>query len=426
MTHESPPARGESFAGERAIGRLLRRRPFLLLLGARTVSHAGNAMAPVALAFAVLEEFGSATALGVVIAARMLPQMALLLVGGAWADRLPRTRVMAAADLLAGAAQATAAALILSSRIAFWQLLVLQAANGGAVAFFFPASQGVVPQVAPAGRLQQANAVLSLSGNLARIGGAALAGVIIAATSPGWAMAVDAATFLLSAALVLCIPAVRSAPAVTASILTSLREGWQAFRSRRWVWAVVIRLALVDAAWNGASNVLGPVVAESSLGGAAAWALIMAAFAAGALLGSLVALRLRPARPLLVGNLVELTAALPLILLAVEAPLPAIVASYFATGACFQFFSVLFETAIQSNLPRDLLSRISSYALLAGISLMPAGAALAGPAGDLLGIPAALWTAMLFVIIPTVAVAAIPEVRRLSSPAGAAPPRGPS
>ena len=394
---------------------LFRRRTFLLLFAARTISHAGNAMAPVALAFAVLEEFGSATSLGVAIAARMVPQMALLLFGGAWADRLPRARVMAAADLVAGAAQATAAALILTDRIALWQLLALQAANGGALAFFFPASQGVVPQVAPADRLQQANALLSLSGNFARIGGAALAGVIVALTSPGWALAVDAVTFLVSAALVVRIPAVRAVPSSAAGILTSLREGWREFRSRRWVWAVVVRLALVDSAWNGASNVLGPVVAGRSLGGAAAWALIMSAWAAGALLGSLVALRLRPRRPLLVGNLFELTAVLPLILLAVEAPLATVVASYLLTGACFQFFGVLWETTLQANVPADLLSRVSAYNLLAGISLMPAGAAIAGPAGDALGIPTALWLATLFVVIPTVAVVTIPEVRRLSS-----------
>ena len=403
-------------AGERGGATdLLRRRPFLLLFAGRTISHAGNAMAPVALAFAVLDEFGSATSLGVVIAARMVPQMALLLVGGAWADRLPRTRVMAGADFVAGAAQAAVAALLLSGRIGLWQLTALQAVNGGAVAFFFPASQGVVPQIVPPARFQQANALLSMSGNLARITGAALAGVLVAATSPGWALVADAATFVVSAALVSGIPAVRAAPAAATSILVGVREGWREFRSRRWVWAVVVRLALVDAAWNGASSVFGPVIARESLGGASTWGLILSAFAAGALLGSLIALRLRPARPLLVGNLSELPAVLPLILLAVEAPAAAVAVSYLITGMCFQFFSVLWETTLQVNVPHDLLSRVSAYNLLAGMSLMPLGAAVAGPTGDALGIPTALWLATLFVIIPTVAVATIPEVRRLSS-----------
>jgi MFS family permease len=167
----------------------LREREFRLLFAGRTVSLVGTAIAPVALAFAVLDLTGSKTDLGLILAAREVPLIVFLLVGGIWADRLPRNRVMVGANVVSGLTQATAAALLITGNAEIWHLAALAALNGSASAFFFPASAGVVPQTVPAPLLQQANAFLALAVNGAMIGGAAAAGFLVAAFGAGWAIA---------------------------------------------------------------------------------------------------------------------------------------------------------------------------------------------------------------------------------------------
>ena len=172
----------------------LRRRNFRLLFFGRVVSIAGSAMAPVALAFAVLELDGSATDLGFVLALAILPQIFFLLVGGVIADRLPRHLVMVGSNLVAGAAQAVAAYLLLTGRAEIWHLAVIALVRAVASSFFFPASQGIVPQTVPTEKLQPANALLRLALNATNIGGAALGGLLVAAAGPGWAIGFDALT----------------------------------------------------------------------------------------------------------------------------------------------------------------------------------------------------------------------------------------
>ena len=180
----------------------LRYPAFRLLVTGRAVTMLGNAVAPIALAFAVLDLTGSKTDLGLILFCREIPLVVFLLVGGILADRIPRNRVMMGANVASAAAQASAAALLITGNAEVWQLAALAAVNGGASAFFFPASAGVVPQTVPASLLQQANALLQLAMNTAMIAGAALAGFLVAGVGPGWALAVDAATYLLAAGCV--------------------------------------------------------------------------------------------------------------------------------------------------------------------------------------------------------------------------------
>ena len=179
----------------------LAEREFRLLFAGRVVSLAGTAIAPIALAFAVLDLTGSASDLGIVLAAGWMPQIVFILVGGVWADRLPRNVVMVGSNLLSGAAQGGVAFLLLTGRAELWHLVALGVARGVASSFFFPASQGLVPQTVSPGRLQQANALLRLSLNFTNIGGAALGGLLVAGVGSGWAIAFDGATYAASAAI---------------------------------------------------------------------------------------------------------------------------------------------------------------------------------------------------------------------------------
>jgi MFS family permease len=205
----------------------LARREFRLLFLARATSFFGSSIAPVAIAFAVLDLTGSATDLGIVLAARMIPQLVFLLIGGVWADRLPRHLVMVVSDLVTGGAQAVTAALLLTGNAEIWHLVVLQAVGATGFAFFFPASTGLVPQTVEPALLQQANATLRMALNVSSIGGAALGGILVAAVGSGWALAVDAGTFFVSAAFLFSMRVVSAARTEVPNFLGELREGWR-------------------------------------------------------------------------------------------------------------------------------------------------------------------------------------------------------
>jgi MFS family permease len=391
----------------------LARREFRLLFLARGISFFGSAIAPVAIAFAVLDLTGSASDLGLVLAARMVPQLVFMLVGGVWADRLPRHLVMVASDLITGGAQAATAALLLTGNAEIWHLVVLQAVGGSAFAFFFPASTGLVPQTVEAPLLQQANAVLRLALNAGAIGGAAIGGILVAAFGPGWALAIDAATFFASAAFLVRMRVTRGERLEAPNFLRELREGWREFVSRTWLWVIVVGFGVLNAVQAGAFNVLGPVVAKDELGGAGAYGAIFAAEASGLVVGGVLMLRLRPSRPLYLGCMAMLLMPPVLVLLALGAPLPRILAASLAMGVGIEIFSVMWETALQQHVPEQALSRVSSYDALGSFIFIPLGQLAAGPTADAIGVDETLYLAAGIVTLSILAMLAVPDIRHL-------------
>lgn len=402
----------------------LREREFRLLFAGRTVSLVGGSIAPVALAFAVLDLTGSKTDLGLILAAREVPLIVFLLAGGIWADRLPRNQVMVGANVLSGVSQAVTAALLVTGSAEVWHLAALAAVNGGASAFFFPASAGVVPQTVPASLLQQANALLQLAMNTAMIGGAALAGFLVAGFGPGWAIAVDAGTFLLAAALIASMRLPRVLHEHAPNFLHELAVGWREFRSRPWLWAIVLQFSFLLMTVMGAFLVLGPVVADAELGGPKAWGAILTAWSAGLLLGGLIGLRFRPRRMLLAASLGILALPLPLVALGFPLGVPGIAAAALVAGVGNEIFGLLWHTTMQQEIPPDKLSRVYSYDALGSIGLVPIGYALAGPAAEAFGTGATLWGAAAIGVGVTLAVLLVRDVRTLerrSAPAGDEP-----
>ena len=391
----------------------LAERDFRLLFFGRTISLFGTAFAPIALAFAVIELTGSPSDLGLVLSAYMLAHLVFLLAGGVWADRLPRNLVMVTSDLLSGAAQAIAAVLLLTGAAQTWHLVVLGAIRGGASAFFMPASTGLVPQVVSAGRLQQANALLSLSRNSTRIAGVAIAGILVATIGPGWALALDGATYALGALFVGMLNAPQPEPAANRKFLRELGEGWREFRSRYWLCVTIVQFALINAYAIGAFLVLGPFVAEKHLGGAAAWGLILAAEAAGMIAAGIVALRYRPERPLLVATLAVLTMAPLLALLGLAAPLVVILPAAFVAGVGLELYGVFWDTTLQEHIPEEKLSRVSSYDVLGSFALIPVGVGVMGPISNAIGVAETLLGAAVVVVVATIAVISVADVRNL-------------
>jgi len=390
----------------------LRERPFRLLWLASATSALGDGMTPIALTFAVLDATDSAGALGLVFAAFTLSHSIFILAGGVWSDRLERRLVMLSCDLIRCVALLILAVLVISERAELWQFVVLAAVIGAAESFFAPASTGLVPQTVSRPRLQNANALLALNRSASWIAGPALAGVIVAAVGSGWVFAIDATTFAASAAILGMLRVSSALAAERRSFLTELAEGWRAVRERRWLWASLLSFGIGNMAW-GAQGVLGPLVAEEELGGAAAWGAIVTAGGIGGALGGIVALRWRPGRPLLASHLVALGMAGYLLLFATSLPTAAIALGSFGAFVSIVVANTLWETVLQSEVPQDVLSRVSSYDWAISLVFMPIGFALWGPISELVGVHTAFVAAALVSAVAKIGPVAVSEVRNL-------------
>ena len=397
----------------------LREREFRLLFAGRTISFVGSAFANVALAFAVLDLTGSKADLGYVLAAYTAPLVVFLLVGGIWADRLPRHHVMVASSVVSGLTQAAIAALLFSGRAQVWHLIVLAAIGGAAASFFFPAQTGIVPQTVSEPLLQQANALLRLSRNGVAVVGAGAAGLVIAASSPAFGIAVDATTFLVAAAILALMRIPASLRMEKTSFYEDIALGWREFSSRPWLWAIVVQFGFVNAVVLGAEGVLGPVVAKEHLRGPAGWGLVLTAQAIGLIVGGLILLRLRPSRLLLTATLGYLLTPPLLFGLAGPLPLAGVIVLAFVAGMGAETFGVLWDTTMQQEIPHDRLSRVSSYDALGSWALMPLGLAAIGPVAELIGTRATLIACGVVSLSATLAVLLVRDVRHLRRRASA-------
>ncbi|MEV4536141.1 MFS transporter [Asanoa sp. NPDC049518] len=397
---------------------LLADRPFALLFTARTISVLGTGFGRVALAFAVLALPGSSpTTLSIVLACQALPQLVLILAGGVIGDRFPRRRVLLAAELFAGVAWTVLTVMFLSGHAPLAAVSVFAALAGVASALFLPAYDGVVPDLVPPARRQSANGLLRIGFNLGLILGLSLAGATVALVGAGWAVALNAASFFVSAALIAGIRTPATAQRARSTAWSDLRRGWREFSSRQWLWAVTAQYGFVVAAINAYVGVFGPLLAVERLGGAPAWSAITAAQAAGTFLGVGIAVRVHPSRPILVAVLITATAALPMALLAGAAPLLVVVAGAFLAGVAGDIFGVLWSTTLQREVPSDALSRVSSWDLLGSLSFAPLGLLVAGPIAALTGASPALWGCAAVVLLATAGALTAPRVRRLRAPA---------
>nr|WP_228508248.1 MFS transporter [Herbiconiux sp. VKM Ac-1786] len=439
----------------------MRHRAFRWLLAARTTSILGNALAPIALAFAVLDLTGSVVDLGLVVAARSITNVAVLLVGGVLADRLPRDLLLVGASLAAALTQGAVAALVLTGTASIPALVLLGALNGAVAAVSLPATAALVPETVPFAELRPANALLRLGLNGSSIVGAAAGAGLVAAVGPGWGLAIDAAGFALAGLLFsrMRLPRGSVTPAAPGhdgrptggapdgprgaprGLLPGLRtalgefgEGWREFTRRRWVWVVVAQFGVLNAAFVGATTVLGPLVADETFG-RAGWGAVVAAQAGGLALGAVLALRWRPSRALAVGVGGMALTAVPIVALAVVAglaavgtgagapaePLPgmalpavlALVGAFALGGVALEVFAVSWDQSLQTHVPRETLSRVYSFDMVGSFLAIPLGEVLVGPLAHGLGTVPTLLGCAALVVAATAAALAVPAVRRL-------------
>jgi MFS family permease len=365
--------------------RVLRERDFLNLFLGQAASAVGDRIVFVALALYVTD-IGSPTDVGVVLAAATLPLIGFLLIGGVWADRLPRHRVMIVTDLIRFALHATLAALIFAGAVEIWHIVVIEALFGSAEAFFRPAYTGLVPQTVPEEMIQDAKAAGSTVETVAEFAGPALATALVLGLGAGWAFALDAVTFLVSVFFLARVrPRERGAAPERRTVLAELREGYAEVRARAWIWVTVVAFAVALLLSFGPWMTLGPTIADDEYGSTGVYGLLAAAMGGGTILGALLGFRWRPLHPMRIAFLWTLPWPAVTAAFALGAPLALLVPLFAIAGVGLSLVGIWWDTALAERVPPHTLSRVSAYDWMGSLALLPLGYLLAGPLGDALG-----------------------------------------
>jgi MFS family permease len=372
-------------------------------------------MVPIAISFAVLAH-GSASDVGFVLSAETVPLVLFLLLGGVIADRISRRLVMLGSDVLRFLAEGILGVWILVGRPPLWGFIVLVAFLGVGQAFFTPAMTGLVTQMLNDENLQQSNALNGLTESSGGIVGPALAGVIVATSSPGWAVLIDAFTYLVSVGSLAMIRANWSVVRPSDTFLVLLRQGWQQFWGRTWLWVVVVASSIVNVVIFAPYFVLGPAVAKEYLSGATSWGIVLASLGVGALVGGTIMLRVHPHRPLFVALLTSFVWAIPLLAMAFRPSTVLIAIGSFLGGGAMSIFGALWNTTMQREIPTEVLSRVSAYDWFGSLVFLPVGMAVVGPLATEVGDTAVFVGAALLTVALTAAVLTVPSVTRLQVP----------
>jgi predicted MFS family arabinose efflux permease len=400
---------------------VLRHKDFKFLFFGQSASAIGDQVVIVALALYVTQRTGSPTDLGLVLAAQSLPLIALVLFGGVWADRLPRHRIMTAADYARALLHGVLAASIVLGGASVAEMIVIEALFGAARAFFQPAYSGLLPQTIPDAEVQDARALSSTTENLAILVGPALGAAMVLTIGAGAAFALDAATFLLSAELLRHVrPRARGeAPRERTTVIADLRAGWREVRSRTWVWATIAAFTVVVLSAYATWYALAPLLSRQLYGSAGVFGVLESAAGGGAVLGALLGIRWRPRRPMVVGLLLTLIWPIQTLAFAAASPLAVVIVLAFGAGLGFTLFEVWWATALVRHIPPGALSRVSAYDWMGSLALLPLGFAIAGPLAGAVGARTVL-TVGAAVALAMLGLALVPRGTRELSLDGAA------
>jgi MFS family permease len=364
--------------------RVLRHHDFRYLWLAQTTSAMGDGVVIVALALFVTDLTDNPTQVGIVLGAQLLPLVSFLLIGGVWADRLPRAKVIMAADIARAGLHGLLATLIFTDTVEIWHIVVIEACFGTAQAFFEPAYTGLVPRTVPPAELQEAQALSSLTFNAAELTGPAIATALVLGAGAGWAFLLDAATFAVSALLLTRVRTSDAPPAPSErrTVLAELAEGFREVRSRAWLWVTVVVFALAVPLGYAPLYVLGPTLAEETYDSSAVFGVVTAAYGAGALAGALIGFRWRPRHPMRAAFLVIAVWPVMLVAFATGVTVVLVVPLAVGTGIGFALFDVFWNTTMAEQIPPHALSRASAWEWMGSLILLPVGYLAAGPVAD--------------------------------------------
>lgn len=416
MSNTGQPARGRrSWLGERFA--VLTVPDLRLVFGSTLASGLGDGVVGVALAFAVLDLTGSATDLGVVMAARTVTMVCVALVGGVVADRVSRRAVMVSADLVRFCSQLAIGMLLLSGQATVFEIVVSQVLVSAGNAFFNPASAGLL-QAVSGEFAQEANALKTIAISGSGMLGPALGGVLVVTAGSSWALIVDGVSYLVSALLLLKVSHGARSPLAArgehSTFLADLRSGFHEVVSRTWVWATIVNMAVANLLM-AAFPVLAPLICKEDYGGAGAYAALGVSFAVGMLVGGTSLLRFKPHFPLRAGFIAFLPALLPGIVLGLKLSLPVVVGAQFLSGIGMTVMGALWWTAMQEHIPPQSISRVSSYDWAGTLAVMPIGYALVGPVANRFGAGTTLVWCFVAALVVTLAALLVPAIRNLEA-----------
>ncbi|CAB4694094.1 unannotated protein [freshwater metagenome] len=394
---------------------VLNQRYMKRLYASRFISNFGNGLAPIALAFGILKlPDGNATQLGLVLGSSSVTLLLMFPFGGVIADRYGRARLVGASDIVAGSLFTVQAILFFTGNAPIPVLMIINALFGITWGIWWPAFSGILPALLPDESLQRGNAFNQLFSNVAMVLGAATGGILVTNFGSAFALLIDAFSFIVAGVLVFSFrhmtPAMES---VENTMLHDIKAGWKVFISFHWIVAIVAAFSFIVMVWAGAESVLGPMIALKKFHGASSWSIVLTCESIGFIVGSLVALKVHPERPMLFLML----ATSPLIFyvssMAFSPSIWIIAGAAFLCGISVDLWGSIWNTALQQRVPRESLSRVSAYDGMGSMLFRPIGLAIAGPLSLWIGVDKTLYFGAGLVAIAIALTLFVPEVRNL-------------
>ena len=389
---------------------------FINLAASRFISNFGNGISPIALAYGVLSLPGSTGKdLSIVMAARFVPLIGFMLFGGVLADRFQRNRLVGASDMIGSGLAAVSAISLIAGFSSVALLAIMGALFGVLNAIWWPAMSGVLPEIVPKEKLQDGNAVIGLMTNFGYIFGTLTGGILVATVGAGWGLLADALTFFVAGVIVWNLPITGRMKDKSPGMIHDLRVGWKEFISRSWVITMVVTFALINMAFESMLSVLGPLNFSDPKTGPKLWSYNLAALSIGMLIGGIWILKVKIKRPLFLAMILIALSSMWDFSLALDLPLIfALLAGVFS-GISLEVFIVTWNTSLQSHVPEESYSRVSSYDTLGSFGIAPLGIVIAGPLAMHFGVNTILFVTGLITLIAALLSLLVSSVRNLKN-----------
>jgi MFS family permease len=393
----------------------LRHRDFRLLWTGQTLTLLGSFVSNVAYPFQILQLGGSAIELGALASIYTGSTLVFLLLGGAIADRVPRRMLIVITELASGLISGAIALLGYAGALQIWHLYVAVALFGAATSFSVPAIGALIPELVPEEILVPGNAIRGLSRQASRTGGPVIGGLLVALSGPAAAFAFDALTFFASALAVMFIrarPILPSKPAT--SVFADIREGFAFVFATQWLWVTIFGWSLINAGFISAFVVGLPLLVTKTLGlGAVAFGFITAAMGVGEAVGAALIGQVRVRRTGLAIYLFGVMSGVGLLVYGLVPTLPGALIAGWMLGFSFVCFGVLWESALQRHVPRQMLGRVTSVDWFGGSLLGPIAPIAGALISQAYGPPALFILAGTVATVLTLLGLALPSIRRL-------------
>jgi MFS family permease len=377
----------------------------------------GASAFPIALAVTVLDNGGDASALGLILAARVAAGTLFMLVGGVWADRLPRKWIMIGADSFR-AVICLALLFVSAHELPLWAIGLLVFLMGLGDSFGAPAGSAIVPSLLPDHLLPAGNVAKGIVGKVGNIVGPGLGGLAIVSIGADWTFGIIGVSFLLATSLIFTIhePPRQEILEDKPTFLFELKEGFKLVWEIKWIAASIAMASFQLMIIVAAETVLLPVISRREFGTDTVFALSAAAFSLGGALSAVAAIKFKTKKPGLVAiSLWGVFAMAPLVL-AFPINEPIVVIGYFIAGLSIGGWEAYWITAVQREVPQDMQGRVFSIDMVGSGGLMPIGMALVGPAVVLMGERTFLLSAIVIHILICYLVLLVPGVKEMRDP----------